>query len=180
MTTPTSRPPRSWNGEGEVLEVVPLQLSLQRERRLLLSWAKALVLWCLRFVSFRGCRGCRLSITRLTVPPAGNKSALWNGPGPARSRQYVSCLSDAKGGHAGHAETRGCVQPSTADPLEALSAKGYTIEIYIGIKQRGPRPQETEVGVPGSTGCMLFIGSTLSWVRDCKERSRLKRAFRSL
>jgi len=53
------------------------------------------------------CRGCRLSITRLTVPPAGNESALWSGPGTARSRQYVSCLPDAKGEHAWHVEKGG-------------------------------------------------------------------------
>ena len=54
MTTPPSRPPRPWNGEGEskrrikngegeALRAVPLLCAEggEKERRLLLSWAKA-------------------------------------------------------------------------------------------------------------------------------------------
>jgi len=35
-------------------------------------------------------------------PPAGQQRTLWNRPVPPRSRQYVSCLPDAKGGNAWH------------------------------------------------------------------------------
>jgi len=57
---------------------------------------------------------------KVAVPPAGNESALWNGPVPPRSGQYVSCLSDAKGGHAG----KGCVQPNRGRSSQKVFGEG--------------------------------------------------------